>query len=160
MNLTDTDKKLVAEMQRGLPVCARPFEELGRRVGMTEAEVVGRVREWRDAGIVRRLGAFIVHGRAGFRANGMVVWDVAEERLAEVGRRVAARESVSHCYARPRSERWPFRLYTMIHGHTREEVEAEARAIAESEHIESYRILFSTRELKKTETKLFTEEDE
>jgi DNA-binding Lrp family transcriptional regulator len=158
--LTESDKTLLRLLQRELPLCGRPFAELAERAGLTEGEVIRRVRGWLESGIIRRVGAFIVHRRAGFEANGMVVWDVPEERVEETGKKMAMRGSVSHCYARPRSERWPFSLYTMIHGKTRGEVEAEARAIAEELGIERYRILFSARELKKSDTKLFMEDGE
>ncbi len=159
MKLTHEEITLLRLLQEDLPLCDEPFEELGRRAGMSGDEVISKIREWKESGVVRRVGLFIRHRKAGFEANGMAVWDVAEEKLDETGARLAEKENISHCYARPRSERWPFRLYTMIHGKTRDEVLAEARAIAESEQIENYRVLFSTRELKKSDTKLFMEDE-
>jgi len=157
--LTKSDEELLKALQEGLPLCGQPYAELGARAGLSEDEVLRRIREWKDAGVIRKVGAFIAHRSAGIKANGMVVWDVPEDRLEEAGRRMAAHEMVSHCYARPRTARWPFRLYTMVHGRTREEVEAAVREIAAREKIENYKILFSMRELKKTETRMFTEED-
>ena len=159
-DLTNSDKKLLRHLQQDLPLCERPFAELAEKAGLTEEEVMSRVRGWLESGIIRRIGAFIVHRRAGYEANGMVVWDVQEENVEELGKKMAARGSVSHCYARPRSERWPYRVYTMIHGKTRGEVEAEVRSIARELEIEEYKILFSLRELKKSETKIFMEDDE
>ena len=159
MKLTERETMLLRALQEDLPAVARPYAALGERAGMSEAETLDAVRRWMDSGIIRRMGAFIRHRRAGVAANGMAVWDVAEERLEEAGRKMSERDAVSHCYARPRSDRWPYRLYTMIHGATEDEVRGVARGIAEELNIENYRILFSLRELKKSDTKLFMEED-
>lgn len=159
--LTESDKALLRELQRDMPLCARPFAEIASRAGLAEEaeeEAIARVREWLASGIIRRLGAFIRHREAGFTANGMAVWDVPEERIEEIGRRLAEREDISHCYARPRSGRWPYRLYTMIHGKSEEEVKNIAAEIAGKEKIKNYKILFSTRELKKSDTRLFMED--
>jgi siroheme decarboxylase len=159
IELTERDISLLRELQKEMPVCERPFAEIAARAGMTEEEVVSKLREWLDSGIVRRFGAFIRHRKAGFTANGMAVWDLPEERVEEIGNKMSARESISHCYARPRTDKWPFRLYAMIHGKSREEVEKTAREISESENIDNYKILFSLRELKKSDTKLFMEKE-
>ena len=127
--LTNSEIILLRLLQQELPLCERPFEALGEKSGLTEEEVILKVRGWLESGIIRRVGAFIVHRRAGYEANGMAVWDVPEEKVEECGNKMAARESVSHCYARPRSEKWPYMLYTMIHGKTRGEVEAVAQSI-------------------------------
>jgi siroheme decarboxylase len=156
--LTESDKKLLRLLQRELPLCERPFAALAEQAGLCEDEVILKVRGWLESGIIRRVGAFIVHRQAGYEANGMAVWGVSEEKVEEYGNKMATHESVSHCYARPRSERWPYRLYTMIHGKTRGEVEEEAKNISGELGIEEYRILFSLRELKKSETKIFMED--
>ncbi|MFA6450520.1 MAG: AsnC family transcriptional regulator [bacterium] len=157
--LTESDIKLLRLLQGGLPMSDRPFAELAERAGLTEEETLRRTRAWLETGVIRRVGAFIAHRRVGFSANGMAVWDVAEDRLEEAGAKMAERASVSHCYARPRSDRWPYRLYTMIHGKTRDEVEAEARNISEELGIAKFKILFSARELKKSDSKLFMEDE-
>jgi DNA-binding Lrp family transcriptional regulator len=159
MEFSDKEMGLLRALQEDLPVCERPYADLALRAGMSEAETLETARRWKESGVIRRMGAFIRHRKAGVNANGMVVWDVPEERIEEAGRAMSARECVSHCYARPRSEKWPFRLYAMMHGATENEVREQARLLSEELHIDKFRILFSLRELKKSDTKLFMEED-
>ena len=160
MQLAEKDIALLRILQDDMPICERPYAELAARSGMSEDEVIERIRRWKETGVIRRIGAFIRHMRAGFSANGMVVWRVPEERVEEVGGRLALRDAGSHCYGRSSSERWPFRLYTMIHGRSVDEVEGEVKRISEEEDIPDYEILFSTRELKRASTRLFMEEPE
>ena len=106
-----------------------------------------------ELGIIRRIGAVPNHYALGYRANGMTVWDVADARIDELGERVGQLEFVTHCYRRPRHlPEWPYNLFAMVHGKTREEVEAKARLIAEmlGEASRGRDILYSSRILKKT----------
>ena len=152
------EKKLIRELQCDLPESQRPFEVVADTVGISEEEVVMAVREWKQSGVIRRFGALLAHRKAGVSANGMVVWDAPDERLDEIGALFSECKRVSHCYARPRFPGWPYRLYTMIHGATREEVGIEAEALAKKAGLDKYAILFSTREFKKSDTRLFCEE--
>lgn len=159
MNLSETAISLIRALQEDLPDTERPFAAVAEKVGIGEDEVIRRVAQWKTDGVIRRFGALIAHHRAGFRANGMAVWKVDEEQLAALGERFARHPSVSHCYSRPAFPGWPYRLYTMVHGTTREAVEAIARELASETGLDEYDILFSTRELKKSDTRLFREED-
>ncbi len=145
-----SDYALLRALQQGIPVADRPLADIGRRIGLTEEAVVERLRSLVAAGVIRKVGAFVNHRTLGYEANGMAVWDVPEQRLAAVARRFCRSESVSHCYSRKNTVEWPYRLYTMIHGRSREEVLDRARRVAAPEGIERYEVLFSTRELKKT----------
>ncbi|HOX28980.1 MAG TPA: AsnC family transcriptional regulator [bacterium] len=160
MQLSDTDISLLRELQKEFPLCEEPFAVIAERVGLTEGEAISRIREWMESGVIRKAGVFIRHGKAGYQANGMAVWNVPSERLEEIGGMMSGRRRVSHCYARPSSDKWPYNIYTMIHGRTREEVEDEAREISAAAGGVAYKVLFSKRELKKSDTRLFMEEDE
>jgi DNA-binding Lrp family transcriptional regulator len=116
-----------------------------------------KVKGWKEAGIIRRFGALVAHRRAGITANGMVVWDVPDEDIEKLGAIFAAHKAVSHCYSRPRFTGWPYRLYTMVHGKTREQVNGIAKELSASSGCDKYSILFSTREFKKSDTRLFFE---
>jgi len=157
--MTEREKELIRAVQEGLPLVERPYAEIARRAGWTEAEAIARLLEWRESGVLRRICAYIRHREAGYIANGMAVWDVPDERVEELGERMASSPMVSHCYAREPHERFPWRLYTMLHGRSREEVLAEAERLAKEEGIERYRVLFSTRELKRSSTVLFAKEE-
>ena len=151
------DRAIVRATQAGLPLCAQPYHAVAERVGVDPDEVMARMRRMLAAGIIRRIGAVPNHYRLGYRANGMSVWDVPDERVSELGRRVGALSFVSHCYRRPRRlPQWPYNLFAMVHGRTREEVEAQVAEIAAllGDAARRHDVLYSTRILKKTGLRL------
>ncbi|RJQ51982.1 MAG: Lrp/AsnC family transcriptional regulator [Actinobacteria bacterium] len=156
--LDDREKELVRELQDDMPLVDRPYAETGERAGMSEDAVIETIEGWKSEGTIRRVGAILTHRNAGITANAMAVWRVPEEHAEEVGRTMAAFEQVSHCYQRPSSDEWPYNLYTMIHGRTREECEEVATTISEAVGVEDYRLLFTERELKKSSMKYFPHE--
>lgn len=113
------------------------------------ARVIGRLEELKAQGVIRRFGAMVKHRRLGYLFNGMTVWDIEPARQDEVGRAFAELPFVSHCYARPRSERWPYTLYGMVHAKTREELEGHVAMMRELAHVEP-QVLVSSREYKKS----------
>ena len=151
--LDDTDRRLIQATQAGLPLSTRPYHAIAEQLGVDAGDVMQRMQRMLDMGIIRRIGAVPNHYALGYRANGMTVWDVADERIDELGARVGQLEFVTHCYQRPRHlPDWPYNLFAMVHGKSREEVEAKASIIAEvlGEASCGTDILYSTRILKKT----------
>lgn len=151
--LADIDRNIIQATQAGLPLKPRPYHAIAEQLGMEAADVMRRMQRMLDLGIIRRIGAVPNHYALGYRANGMTVWDVADDRIDELGERVGQLECVSHCYQRPRHlPEWPYNLFAMVHGKTREEVEAKARLIADvlGQASRATDILYSTRILKKT----------
>ncbi len=155
---TPADVPFVRALQRDLPVIARPFAATAAELDLSEEGLLDKARELEAAGIMRRFAAVLRHRRVGYTANGMACWVAPEARIEEVGRLAAEFPPVSHCYQRPAyPPRWPYNLFTMIHGQSEEEVEEVAAAIAEKTGIEDYVILYSTTEYKKERVKYFTE---
>jgi len=148
--VTDLEKALIARLQRQLPIVARPFAILAGDLGVSEDEVIACVQGMKEKGYLRRIAAVLWHRTAGFEANGMGAWNVPDAKCRQIGEQMASFPEVTHCYQRPRFPGWRYNLYTMIHGHTREECRAVAGRIASSTGITDYDILFSTREFKKT----------
>jgi len=146
---------LVRALQEDLSLVERPFEDIGARIGMREEEVIQKIRAWQADGTIRRFGAVLRHRRLGIEANAMVVWEVDPHRTEEVGRIMASFPEVTHCYERPRFPDWPFTLFTMVHGRTPEKCERVAKRISERTGIGTYRLIYSTREWKKTDMKYF-----
>lgn len=147
------DRRLIAATQRGLPLMREPYRDLAGRLGLDEAEVIARLRRLLDDGAIRRIGAIPNHYALGFTANGMSVWDVADDMVPEVGAKVGALDFVTHCYERPRHlPLWPYNLFAMVHGRTRDEVRSKIGEIAGliGPAARSHDVLFSTRILKKT----------
>lgn len=147
------DRRIIAATQEGLPLVARPYHEVARRLGIAPEEVMARMRRMLEVGIIRRMGAIPNHYALGYCANGMSVWDVPDAEIGELGRKVGALDFVSHCYRRPRHlPGWPYNLFAMIHGRDRAEVEAKVAAIAAllGGYDRGHAVLYSTRLLKKT----------
>ena len=121
-----------------------------------ERRVIARLRELKQGKAIRRFGALVAHRKMGYAFNGMTVWDVPEARTDEVGKAFAAQPFVSHCYARPRSDAWPFNLYAMVHAQTQEELDDRVATLEAVSGMEA-QVLVSTREYKKTSMRYFTE---
>ncbi|AEG59892.1 AsnC family transcriptional regulator [Desulforamulus ruminis] len=155
MELSELDKQIVKELQAGLPLVNRPFQALAQRVGLTEEEFLARVHAIQQAGIMRRIGAALRHRRVGFTANAMIVWQMPEDRVQEMGERMSRLKEVTHCYQRASLPQWPYNFYTMVHGHSREECERIAKKLAELAGVNTYRLLYSVAELKKSSMKYF-----
>lgn len=145
------DTALIAAIQKGLPMVPRPWAAIGERLGMSEAEVMDRVRRMQERDLIKRLGVVVRHRRLGYRANAMVVWDVPDERVAEVGRCFGRFDFVTLCYRRPRRlPDWPYNLFTMIHGRDREQVAQRVRELVAACNLEGvpHELLFSRRGFK------------
>jgi siroheme decarboxylase len=152
-SISDVDRALVLATQGGLPLVPRPFDEVGARLGVSGQQVRERLAQMIDAGLVRRIGAVPNHYRLGFVANGMTVWDVDDERVDALGAAVGALPGVSHCYRRPRrAPLWRYNLFAMLHGKSREQVEAQRRDVRAllGDACRADDILYSTAILKKT----------
>jgi len=117
------DLELVCAIQDGLPLVPRPYAEVGAMLGMDESEVTSRLARLIESGDIRRLGVVVRHRQLGYRANAMVVWDVPDDRIDEIGPLIGRQPFVNLCYQRPRRlPRWPYNLFCMLHGRTREGV--------------------------------------
>lgn len=157
MPLDELDRRIVRATQSGLPLVRRPYEAVGAALGISGEQVRERLQAMLDGGLVRRIGAVPNHYRLGFSANGMSVWDVADERVDELGERIGQLPFVSHCYRRPRrAPVWTYNLFAMLHGRSRDEVEAQAAQVAAllGDACRAHDILYSTAILKKTGLRL------
>lgn len=151
MVLSEANRKVVAEIQGGLPLSSRPYAEVGERIGMNEQEVIQRIIRMQDEGIIKRMGIVVRHRELGYTANAMVVWDVPDHRLDEVGEKLGSEECVTLCYQRPRHlPEWPYNLFSMIHGRDRQRVLNYIDSIVESRGLEAipFKVLFSGRRFK------------
>jgi len=153
MPLDELDRRIIRATQSGLPLVPRPYEAVGAALGIDGEQVRERLQAMLAEGLIRRIGAVPNHYRLGFTANGMSVWDVADERVDELGERIGQLPFVSHCYRRPRRPPvWNYNLFAMLHGRSRDEVEAQAQQVAAllGDACRSHDILYSTAILKKT----------
>ncbi|MCQ6963013.1 transcriptional regulator [Methanolobus chelungpuianus] len=149
-----TDEMILKATQDGIPLTGSPFRHIAEKLGLTEEEVVERIRLMKEKGIIRRFGASIGHRDIGIVANAMCVWNVPDGMVEDIGRIMASFPEVTHCYERPRHPGWDYNLFTMVHSYTRNDCEEVAARISQSTGIQDYRLLFSEREFKKTGVRL------
>jgi len=145
------DLALVQAVQDGLPLVPRPYAAIGERIGLAEPEVRLRLARLLERGDIRRLGVVVRHRELGYRANAMVVWDIPNERVAELGRAIGAQPFVTLCYRRPRRlPQWPYNLFCMIHGRSRDRVLLNLEQLVECCGLQDigHRVLFSRRRFK------------
>src|SRR5919205_297106 len=156
-DLTEHDKDFVRQLQKDLRIIPEPFKIVAENLGITTTELFEKAKEYEQIGVMRRFAAILRHRDAGFHGNGMVVWNVREEDIDEIGYKLASFPQVSHCYRRPIYQDWQFNLFSMIHARTSEAAEKIAAEMSEVVGVKDYRILFSLREFKKERVKYFEE---
>jgi DNA-binding Lrp family transcriptional regulator len=142
---------LIEVIQAGLPLVPRPYAEIAARLGWSERAVIDRLRGMINAGIIKRLGVVVRHHELGYRANAMVVWDVPDARIDELGRQLGKQDCVTLCYQRPRClPHWPYNLFCMVHGRDRKEVLACIERMVEGLGLNAipHTVLFSGRRFK------------
>lgn len=153
MQLSDLDRALIRVTQSGLPLTPRPYDLIGEQLGVSGEIVRERFSEMLRTNLIRRIGAVPNHYRLGFTANGMTVWDIDDAQVDQIGEKIGGLEFVSHCYRRPRHlPEWPYNLFAMVHGRSRDDVEkqvAEIAALLEGA-CRGHDVLYSTEILKKT----------
>jgi DNA-binding Lrp family transcriptional regulator len=151
-----TERRLIAVLQSGLELVPRPFARLAEGVGMSEEEVLARIAGWLDEGLIKRFGVVVRHHELGYRANAMVVFDVADGDVDRVGRQLAGEPGVTLCYRRRRClPHWPYNLYCMVHGRSRAEALPVIERLSRLAGVPG-EALFSTRRFKQCGARYFT----
>jgi siroheme decarboxylase len=158
VELSEEDIATIRATQGRMPVISEPYVPAAERLGVTPAEVIVRLESLRERGALRRVAAILFHRRAGFSANGMGVWKVPEGEILETGKRMAAFRGISHCYERPTYSDWPYSVFTMAHGRSKEECDAVLDAIADATGITERATLYSSTEFKKVRMLYFTDD--
>ena len=149
--ITAEDRALIKAVEHGLPIASRPYAQIAKDLGTTEQEVISRLQNLIDQGAIKRYGVVVRHKELGYTANGMVVWDVPDDRVEELGMCIGKYDCVTLSYRRPRRlPEWPYNLFTMVHGSNREEVRKKLEDIVQSCGLQDieHTILFSTRRFK------------
>jgi siroheme decarboxylase len=156
--LSDDDVATIRATQGPMEVTPEPYARAAAELGASQEELLARLESLRERRALRRVAAILFHRRAGFSANGMGVWNVPEERILELGPRMSAFRGISHCYQRPTYADWPYSVFTMAHGRSKEECDAILDSIATDTGIEDRRTLYSSTEFKKIRLRYFTDE--
>ncbi len=151
LHLSSKDRALIKAVQGGLPVVSRPYAEIAKKLNSSETDVISRLQYLMDNGAIKRYGVVVRHKELGYTANGMVVWNIPDDKVEELGICIGNYDCVTLSYRRPRRlPGWPYNLFTMVHGSNREEVTQKVAEIVEKCGLENidHTILFSTRRFK------------
>jgi DNA-binding Lrp family transcriptional regulator len=154
----ELDIAVIRALQGDMPVVPEPYAPAAAELGISEGRLLDHLSGMQERGILRRVAAILYHRRAGFSANGMGVWQVPDEQIFDVGCRMASVRGVSHCYQRPTYADWPYSVFTMAHGRSKDECDAVLDAIAEMTGIHERATLYSSTEFKKIRLLYFTDE--
>jgi DNA-binding Lrp family transcriptional regulator len=157
IELSERDVAVIRATQGPMEAIPEPFAPPARQLGMKVPELLEHLEGMRERRALRRVAALLFHRRAGFSANGMGVWKVPAERIPELGPRMASFRGISHCYQRPTYPDWPYSVFTMAHGRSKEECDAILDSIAEDTGIHERRTLYSSTEFKKIRLLYFTD---
>jgi len=154
----DFDVAVIRALQGDMPVIEEPYAPAAAELGVTQERFLDHLAGMQERGLLRRVAAILFHRRAGFSANGMGVWKVPDDQILDIGRRMAAVRGISHCYQRPTYQDWPYSVFTMAHGRSKEECDAILDAIEEMTGITERATLYSSTEFKKIRLLYFTDE--
>lgn len=148
VELSQQQRQLISAIQDGLPLVSRPYQQIGEQIQQTETAVISQIRTMIDQNIIKRMGVIVRHRKLGYRANGMIVWDVPDDHVDKIGAQLGKEARVSLCYQRPRRlPSWGYNLFCMIHGKSRDEVTACVEKISQQHQLDAIprEILFSIR---------------
>jgi DNA-binding Lrp family transcriptional regulator len=152
--IDDLDLLLLKAAQDGVKLTERPYLVLGEMLGISEDEVIRRLKRLEAEGVIRRFAATIGHRALGILANAMIAWRVPPLQVEMVGEIFAASKDVTHCYERASAPDWPYNLYTVVHSRSKEDCVRIASRLSQAAGIEDYRVLFSEQEYKKTSARI------
>jgi siroheme decarboxylase len=154
----ESDMNVIRATQGNMPVIEEPYAPAAERLGISVQALLEHMQGMHERGLLRRVAAILYHRRAGFSANGMGVWKVPDEQISKLGPRMASFRGISHCYERPTYEDWPYSVFTMAHGRSKEECDAVLDAIAQQTGIHERATLYSSTEFKKVRLLYFTQD--
>jgi siroheme decarboxylase len=157
IELSELDVATIRATQGPMEAVSEPFAQPAARLGSSVPALLEQLESMRERRALRRVAAILFHRRAGFSANGMGVWRVPDDRILELGPRMASFRGISHCYQRPTYPDWPYSVFTMAHGRSKEECDAILDSIASETGIEDRRTLYSSTEFKKIRLLYFTD---
>jgi siroheme decarboxylase len=159
--MTDiVDQQIIRRVQGEFPLAPAPYRLMAEEIGISETELLERLRRMKAVGILRKMGAVLQHRRAGFHGNALCCWKISAESMNRVTTRMVDCTYISHVYLRRPHEKWPYNLYTVFHSHTREECLDRVKAMAKEIGVTEYRVLFSRKNWKRSQLALLQKQPE
>jgi len=156
--ITEAEIEFVKSLQKHLDVVSEPFARAAEELGISQEAVCDEINKFVENGRMRRFAAVLHHRKAGFKSNAMGVWAVSDDKKYEVGEEMASFKAVSHCYLRPTYPDWPYNVFTMVHGQSKEDCEEILQTISDETGITDRSALYSSKEYKKVRVIYFTQE--
>jgi DNA-binding Lrp family transcriptional regulator len=154
----DFDKAVIRATQGAMPVIPEPYAPAAAELGIGQDKLLAHLEGMQERRLLRRVAAILFHRRAGFSANGMGVWKVPDDRIMEMGMQMSRFRGISHCYQRPTYADWPYSVFTMAHGRSKQECDAILDSISEQTGITDRATLYSSTEFKKIRLLYFTDD--
>jgi DNA-binding Lrp family transcriptional regulator len=151
-DLSELEGNLLVEIQEGFPLSATPYRDVADAIDAPVEDVLSAIERLLADGCIKRIGCVVNHIVTGFRNNCMVVWNVPDDRLDELGEAVGELPFVTLCYHRPRRPEldWEYNLFTMVHGREADAVDAKIDELAADHLPFDHERLYSTETLKQT----------
>jgi len=153
MKISDTDREILKFIQGDIPVESHPFLYLAHRLELDEEEIILRIKNLQENGIIRRFAAILAHYQAGFRINAMLVFKIDVADADRIGSILASYNEISHCYLREVPKEFVYNLFAMIHTDSEEKLNRLLNEITMLDGIKDYTVIKSLRELKKVSMK-------
>jgi DNA-binding Lrp family transcriptional regulator len=148
--LSDIESKMLAILQEGFPGSKTPYKDMAAKAGIETKQFLTVLKDWKQNGKLRRIGAFVNHFKVDLSCGAMVVWLVEPERVEQIGSILAGFHEVSHAYERQPADNWPYNIYTMVHAADIDQLQRVVKHMSRSCRVSNYRILMTEKELKKT----------
>lgn len=152
------DKAIIRRLQDELPLVEEPFREIADELGIDESVLLEKLRQYKEEKVLKRVAVILRHRKIGYNTNAMVVWEIPEDEVDRVADVMISYPMISHCYERTTSKDWNYNMYTMIHCESYDECNGIIDEIISKVGKYEYKILYSTKELKKTSVKYFMEQ--
>ena len=150
------DKKFILALDRPLGIISRPFVAAARKLGWKESRLLGKIRSYKEQGLIRRFGFILAHRNIGLKSNVLVAWNVPEGFLKRAENIFKSAEEISHCYQRKKFSSWPYNVYTMVHGTSKQICRKRVKSLSRKTGIKDYQELFTLKELKKTKADIWS----
>ncbi len=149
--MDETDRAILSITQNDIPVVDEPFRKISEQLGIEQSEVLTRLERQIHRGVIKRIGGSVNQRKLGIVANAVVAWKVEEDLVGETGEKLSSYDEVTHCYERRTVPGvWDYNLFTVLHGYDRESVETCTKRLSELIGITDYRVIFSTKQFKRT----------
>ncbi len=155
---SDSEKEIIRRLQGNIELCHNPFDSTAKAVGLTVENLLKLLKKWHGEGILRRFPLILRHHQIGFKANGMCLWKVAEDKISDIGQKLASCREITHCYQRPEFAGFEYNLYAMIHGTFWQETYDMFEKIQNEVGLTDGKMLCSLKEYKKSSPVYFMEE--